>query len=168
MSLERNLLDVSEPVRNALDGIEPAARTAGITMTADFGPEPSFVTGDAMRLQQVIWNLLSNAVKFTPAGGRIDIRIVQSPQSVEIRVRDTGIGIAPEFLPHVFARFRQAEDGPTRRFGGLGLGLSIARHLTELHDGTIEAASEGRNHGAEFTVRLPRAFPAAATLPSPS
>ena len=157
MALERKLLDVTEPVRNAMQVIEPAARAASITITAALGAAPSFVVGDAMRLQQVIWNLLANAVKFTPAGGRVDVEIVQTDDDVEIHVRDNGVGIEADFLPHVFARFRQAEDGPTRRFGGLGLGLSIARHLTESHGGSVHVTSAGRDRGAEFVVRLPRA-----------
>jgi signal transduction histidine kinase len=108
-------------------------------------------------LQQVIWNLLSNAVKFTPAGGRVDVFIESSKDYVEIRVVDTGQGIAAALLPHVFERFRQADDATTQRHTGLGLGLGIVRQLVELHGGAVDAASPGVGHGATFTVRLPLA-----------
>jgi signal transduction histidine kinase len=105
-------------------------------------------------LQQVIWNLLSNAVKFTPANGRIDVRLQRSGGEAEIVVRDTGQGITSAFLPYVFDRFRQADGAITRQHGGLGLGLAIARHLVELHGGSIRAESEGEDKGATFFVRL--------------
>jgi signal transduction histidine kinase len=157
MLVDKQVLDVSSVVRNAVEVIQPAAQSASIEVHADLGGGPVFVDGDATRLQQVVWNLLSNAVKFTPRGGRIDVVIADRDDAVEIRVRDSGIGIDPEFLPYVFERFRQAEDGPSRRYGGLGLGLSIVRHLTELHGGSVHARSEGPGQGAEFQVRLPRA-----------
>jgi CheY-like chemotaxis protein len=113
--------------------------------------------GDAHRLQQVVWNLLSNAVKFTPKGGRVQILVTLEESSVEISVADTGRGISPAFLPHVFERFRQADGTTTRSHGGLGLGLSIVRELVELHGGTVGAASDGEGTGAVFTVRLPLA-----------
>jgi CheY-like chemotaxis protein len=103
----------------------------------------------------VLWNLLTNAVKFTPQGGRVQVVLERVSSHVEITVMDSGVGIKPEFLPYVFDRFRQADASTTRRFGGLGLGLSIARQLTELHGGSLMAESEGRNRGATFTVRLP-------------
>jgi signal transduction histidine kinase len=102
-----------------------------------------------------VWNLLSNAVKFTPRGGRIDVRIVEDAGDIEIIVTDTGIGFPVNFKPHVFERFRQAESGPTRPHGGLGLGLAIARHIVELHGGTIDAESAGEGQGATFKFRLP-------------
>jgi PAS domain S-box-containing protein len=157
LDLDARFLDLTEPVRHALDGIQPAAQAASVALVFDLGGGPAFVTGDAMRLQQVAWNLLSNAVKFTPPGGEVRLSIVQCEDAVELRVRDTGVGIDPAFLPHVFERFRQADDGPTRRFGGLGLGLSIVRHLTELHGGSVHAVSDGPGRGAEFCIRLPRA-----------
>ena len=113
------------------------------------------VSGDAGRLQQVIWNLLANAIKFTPEGGRVDVFIERSNGHMEVRVVDTGQGISPDFLPHVFERFRQADGATTRRHTGLGLGLAIVRQLVELHGGTVHAASEGVGRGATFTVRLP-------------
>ncbi|KOP25307.1 diguanylate cyclase [Hapalosiphon sp. MRB220] len=119
-------------------------------------PNPKFqVMGDSNRLQQVIWNLLSNAVKFTPEEGQVDIRLERFGSHAQIVVSDTGKGIIPEFLPFVFEHFRQADAATTRKFGGLGLGLAIVRHLVELHGGTVEAASPGENQGATFTVRLP-------------
>jgi CheY-like chemotaxis protein/anti-sigma regulatory factor (Ser/Thr protein kinase) len=113
------------------------------------------VSGDPGRLQQVVWNLLSNAVKFTPRDGRVQIRIERVNSHVEIVVSDTGVGIRPEFLPHVFERFRQADAGTTRKTGGLGLGLAIVRHIVEMHGGSVEAESSGEHQGSTFRVRLP-------------
>ena len=113
------------------------------------------VAGDADRLQQVIWNLVSNAVKFTPRGEGILVRLARTESHVEITVSDTGIGMSQGFLPHIFERFRQADGRFSRQHGGLGLGLSISRHIVEMHGGTIEAASAGVGKGATFTVRLP-------------
>jgi CheY-like chemotaxis protein len=118
-------------------------------------PRVAPVAGDPDRLQQVIWNLLANAVKFTPKGGRVQVRVERVNSHVEISVSDTGIGIRPDFLPHVFDRFRQADSGSTRKTGGLGLGLAIVRHLVELHGGTVEAASPGEGLGSTFRVRIP-------------
>jgi CheY-like chemotaxis protein len=115
------------------------------------------VVGDASRLQQVVWNLLANAVKFTPAGGAIEITLVRRGRDAELTVRDTGQGIRPDFLPHVFERFRQADGTTNRAYGGLGLGLAIVRHLVELHGGAVEAASPGEGQGATFRVWLPLA-----------
>lgn len=113
------------------------------------------VAGDSNRLQQVVWNLLSNAVKFTPSRGWIEVRLEQVGSDAQIQVKDNGKGISPEFLPHVFEYFRQADGTTTRKFGGLGLGLAIVRHLVELHGGSVLAASPGEGLGATFTVRLP-------------
>ncbi|PPS37571.1 cell wall metabolism sensor histidine kinase WalK, partial [Chroococcidiopsis sp. TS-821] len=111
--------------------------------------------GDAARLQQIVWNLLSNAVKFTPNGGRVEGKVKKIASSVQIQVSDTGKGNAAEFLPHVFDYFRQADSSTTRKFGGLGLGLAIVRHLVELHGGTVKADSQGEGKGATFSVTLP-------------
>ena len=113
------------------------------------------IIGDPVRLQQVVWNLLSNAVKFTPPAGRVEVRLASRDGGVELTVRDTGPGIGAGFLPHVFERFRQEDASSTRRHGGLGIGLSIARNIVELHGGTIEASSPGAGSGATFVVWLP-------------
>jgi PAS domain S-box-containing protein len=142
-------------VRNAIDVVAPAVEAKGVRVETVIDPLAAPVSGDPERLQQVLWNLLSNAVKFTNRGGRVQIRLERVDSHVELTVSDTGIGIAPEFLPHVFERFRQADAGITRERGGLGLGLSIARQLTEMHGGTIEVSSAGLGHGATFRVKLP-------------
>jgi CheY-like chemotaxis protein/anti-sigma regulatory factor (Ser/Thr protein kinase) len=113
------------------------------------------VLGDADRLQQIFWNLLSNAIKFTPRGGRVQVRVLRADAEMEVVVSDTGEGIDPAFLPHVFERFRQADASPQRLHGGLGLGLAIVKHLVDLHGGTVSAASDGRGQGSTFIVRLP-------------
>jgi CheY-like chemotaxis protein/anti-sigma regulatory factor (Ser/Thr protein kinase) len=133
-----------------------------IVVAAD--PAAGPVSGDPDRLQQVVGNLLSNAVKFTPAGGRVAVRVERLDGDAAITVLDDGAGIAAEVLPHIFERFRQADSSTTRRHGGLGLGLAIVKHLTELHGGSVEAASEGRGRGTRFTVRLP--LSAAQTAPA--
>jgi CheY-like chemotaxis protein len=124
------------------------------------------VRGDAARLQQVVWNLLSNAIKFTPAGGRVTVRLGAQHGQASIAVADTGVGIRAEFLPHVFERFRQADGSTTRRYGGLGLGLAIVRHLVELHGGEVTVSSAGEGQGACFTVRLPLQEAAAVPVPA--
>ena len=121
----------------------------------DVPPDLGDISGDPERLQQVIWNLLANAVKFTPRGGRVDVNARHADGHVEIAVADTGTGIAPEFLPHVFERFRQADSSAARAHGGLGLGLAIVRSIVEMHGGTIRAESEGPGRGATFHVALP-------------
>jgi signal transduction histidine kinase/CheY-like chemotaxis protein len=140
----------------ALDAVRPLAATRNVQLA--FSPDLEAVdpvSGDAGRLQQVIWNLLANAIKFTPEGGRVGVFVERSNDYMEIRVVDTGQGISPDFLPHVFERFRQADGATTRRDTGLGVGLAIVRQLVELHGGTVHAASEGVGRGATFTVRLP-------------
>ncbi|HEX4964321.1 MAG TPA: response regulator [Thermoanaerobaculia bacterium] len=139
----------------ALDSLRPAADAKAIELAVSLAPLGSPVLGDSDRLQQVIWNLLSNAIKFTPRGGRMEVRLREARPSAVIEVRDSGIGIRPDFLPYVFDRFRQAESTLTRSHGGLGLGLSIVRHLVELHGGTVEVESEGEGQGATFRVSLP-------------
>jgi CheY-like chemotaxis protein/anti-sigma regulatory factor (Ser/Thr protein kinase) len=113
------------------------------------------ISGDAERLQQVMWNLLSNAVKYTPRGGKISVRLERINDVVRITVRDTGMGISSQFLPHVFERFKQADMSSTRVYSGLGVGLAIVRYLVELHGGVVSAASEGNGQGAVFVVTLP-------------
>lgn len=154
LRLEVRQLDLEGVIRTAIDVIRPTADAKGVALWS-FGETPVMVSGDADRLQQVVWNLLSNAVKFTPQGGRIEVRLVRERSFAVIVIRDTGRGIDREFLPYVFERFRQADGSPTRRHGGLGLGLAIVRHLVEVHGGSIRAESEGTGNGATFTVRLP-------------
>ena len=142
-------------VEAAVDGVRPAAEAKGVFLSTMLGRDVGVVSADPDRLQQVMWNLLSNAVKFTPAGGRVEVELRRADEQAVVNVRDTGQGIRPEFLPHVFDRFRQADQSTTRRHGGLGLGLAIVRHLVELHGGSVTAESEGEGRGSSFTVRLP-------------
>lgn len=148
----------SEPsgfIDAAVEAVRPAAEAKGVRVLKVMDTGPVSIPGDPVRLQQVVWNLLSNAIKFTPRGGRVQIRSERVDSHLEIVVTDTGQGIAPEFLPHVFDRFRQADQKTSRQHGGLGLGLAIVRHLVELHGGTVSATSEGEGKGATFTVMLP-------------
>ena len=135
--------------------MRPAAEAKGIRLSTLLDPGAGPVNGDPNRLQQVVWNLLSNAIKFTARDGRVQVVLERVNSHVEIAVADTGIGIKPEFLPHVFDRFRQEKASPTRAATGLGLGLSIVKHLVELHGGSVHAISAGEGHGATFTVCLP-------------
>ncbi|HEY7285376.1 MAG TPA: PAS domain S-box protein [Vicinamibacterales bacterium] len=155
LRLNMQSVELPDVVRTAVDAILPAAEAKGVRVEALLDPEAAPISGDPERLQQVLWNLLSNAVKFTGRGGRIEIRLARADEDAEITVTDTGIGIAREFLPHIFERFRQADAGPTRERGGLGLGLSIARQLVEMHGGTIHAFSEGVGRGTTFQAKLP-------------
>ena len=151
-------VDLVAVAQAALDAVRPLAVTRNVHLA--LSPDRlafETVSGDPGRLEQVIWNLLANAIKFTPEGGRVDVFIERSADHMEIRVVDTGQGISPDFLPHVFERFRQADGATTRRHTGLGLGLAIVRQLLELHGGTVHAASPGVGLGATFTVRLPLA-----------
>ena len=142
-------------VEQALETVRPAAEAKGIKLEIKENPDVSHISGDPNRLQQVIWNLLSNAIKFTPNEGKVALEIERDEDFLEIRVRDTGVGIKEEFLPHVFDRFTQADASSIRKFGGLGLGLAIVRHITEMHGGTVHAFSAGENKGSTFVVRLP-------------
>ena len=148
-------VDFPDIVRSAVEGIALAADARGVRVETVLDPDAAPVSGDPERLQQVLWNLLSNAVKFTNRGGRVQVRLERVNSHLEVAVSDTGIGIAPEFLPHVFDRFRQADAGIARERGGLGLGLAIARQLVEMHGGTIDASSGGVNQGATFRVKIP-------------
>jgi PAS domain S-box-containing protein len=155
LSLELEELDVVPVVLNSVEALQSVAADKGVTMVTRLQVESAQTLGDPARLQQIIWNLLSNAVKFTPKGGVVTTTLRQIGETFEVTVEDTGIGIRPEALPELFERFRQGSSLTTRRHGGLGLGLSIARHLTELHGGSISAWSAGENTGATFTVGLP-------------
>jgi PAS domain S-box-containing protein len=149
-------VDLAAIVQSAMDTMTPAAHAKQIRMELDVAPRTDpLVSGDASRLQQVFWNLLSNAVKFTPKEGRIQVAMDRMDSNVEVRVTDTGVGIAPEFLPHVFDRFRQGDASTTRRYGGLGLGLSIVKQLVDLHGGFVGVTSDGVGKGATFVVGLP-------------
>jgi CheY-like chemotaxis protein len=143
-------------LREAVEGIKPAADAKGVALEVDFDPFAGTVRADTTRLQQVFWNVLTNAVKFTGAAGRIMVSLRRDGGHVEICVSDTGVGIAPDFLPFVFEPFRQGEGRFDRLHSGLGLGLAITKQLVELHGGTIAAASAGVGHGASFTIQLPR------------
>ena len=148
-------VDLRDTVVAGCESVRPSADAKGLHLTIETADVPGVVFGDADRLQQILWNLLSNATKFTPPGGDVTVRLSSRDDSAEIIVSDTGIGIRPEFLPHVFERFRQSDSTSTRAHGGLGLGLAIARHLVELHGGSVFATSEGEGRGATFGVRLP-------------
>ena len=155
LSLEAAPVDLAVVIRMAKETVGLAAEAKSIEIEVDLDPTVGPVSGDASRLQQVVWNLLSNAIKFTPDGGRAMVRLEQLENRAKITVSDTGKGIDPSFLPHVFERFHQEDAATTRRFGGLGLGLAIVSSLVELHGGTIEVQSPGENQGATFTVFLP-------------
>jgi PAS domain S-box-containing protein len=145
----------SRVVASAIESVKPMAEAKGVSLGIELDSDAGPISGDASRLQQIVWNLLSNAIKFTPRGGRVSVKLYRADLNVELEVSDTGLGIEPEFLPHVFDRFRQADATTTRSVGGLGLGLAIVRHLVELHGGSVRAESPGRDLGATFTVRLP-------------
>lgn len=176
LSLNTGKIDLTFTIKAAIETVRLAAEAKSIEIQTVFEPDVGQVLGDSNRLQQVVWNLLTNAVKFTPQGGRVEVRLKQtrngewsmgngnmpnqfpipySPTYAQITVSDTGKGISSDFLPHVFDYFRQADSTTTRRFGGLGLGLAIVRHLVELHGGTVQAASPGEGQGATFTVEMP-------------
>jgi len=157
LRLDMHPLNLAPIVEAALDALRPTADVKGIKLQTRFVPAQCLVKGDPNRLRQVIWNLLSNAIKFTPRNGSVSIDLTCVESTARLTVGDTGDGISPEFLPYVFDRFRQAEGSISRKQGGLGLGLAVARHLVELHGGTICAESDGLGTGAVFTVDLPLA-----------
>ena len=153
--LQMQEVDASSVLRLAVESLRLVAHSKQVVLNVMQPASPAVVRGDPDRLQQVIWNLLSNAVKFTPAGGCVDVQLEQTEAQVRIQVTDTGIGIAPQFLPYVFDRFRQADSSSTRTHTGMGLGLAIVRHVVELHGGKVQANSAGENQGSTFTVTLP-------------
>ncbi len=155
LRLDIRPLDLSALTTTAIDSIRPAAEARGVSIQREFSSMTLPTGGDPDRLQQVIWNLLSNAVKFTPAGGTVTVSVTRQGAMDELVVKDTGMGIDAAFLPSVFETFRQADASSTRAYGGLGLGLSIVKHLVEMHGGDVRAASDGRDQGSTFTVRLP-------------
>ena len=147
--------DLTQIVEAAINVVRPTAETKHIQVETSFADQPALVSGDAHRLQQVVWNLLSNAVKFTPQGGQVCVSTRHAGSYVHLEIADNGQGIRAEFLPHIFERFRQADSSTTRKHGGLGLGLAIVRHLVEIHGGTVRAESDGEGKGAKLTVILP-------------
>ena len=158
--------DMADAVQSAVEAIRPAADAKGVELTVSLPPRAVLV-GDADRLQQVAWNLLANAVKFTPKHGLVNVRLEQQESQLQLTVTDTGVGVEPTFLPHVFERFTQADSSLTRRHGGLGLGLAIVRHIAELHGGTVSVESQGRDRGASFSVTLPVRAIAVPGAPTP-
>jgi PAS domain S-box-containing protein len=156
--LDVQRLVLADVVLRAIESVEPAAHAKGIRLEKILDPLAGLVSGDPGRLQQVVWNLLSNAIKFTPKGGRVQVVLERENSHLALSVSDTGVGIAPDFLPHVFDRFSQKDSSTTRSYGGLGLGLAIAKQLVELHGGTLRAKSPGEGRGATFIVQLPLAI----------
>lgn len=167
LRLEIQPVDLTAVIEAAAGILHPAAEAKGIDIQLTFDSRRGVITGDADRLQQIVWNLLSNAIKFTPSGGHIKVRLERADPHMRLQISDTGKGITPEYLPHIFSPFLQADSSSRRRHSGLGLGLSLVRHLTELHGGTVYAESAGEGQGASFTVNLPlraiRTQPAAST-----
>lgn len=167
-------IEPGDAMEAAAEAVQAAADAKGVRLVKVLDPNSGVVLADANRLQQIVWNLLSNAIRFTPRGGRVQMTLRRVESHAEIEVSDTGQGIAPDFLPHVFERFKQGDASTTRQHGGLGLGLAIVRHLTELHGGTVSAESEGLGKGAKFIVRLPVTAVGSAqddgpkTLPTPA
>ena len=165
LGLDLSNVDLKDVIGHAVEALQGTAAGKGINLVTRLPADALTTTGDAARLQQIVWNLLSNAIKFTPAGGQVVVEMRALDGYAAIKVTDTGIGIEPDSLPDLFERFRQASPLTTRRHGGLGLGLSIAKHLSELHGGSIQALSRGEGQGATFIVELPlRAGEPAAEL----
>jgi len=155
LRLDIKPVELISVIRAAVDAVRPAAEGKDIQLQLLLDPAADHVQADATRMQQIIWNLLANAIKFTPKGGFVQVKLDRVGSTAQVTVTDTGEGISPDFLPYIFNRFQQGDGTTTRRHGGLGLGLAIARHLVEMHGGTIEAASEGLDKGAKFTVAFP-------------
>jgi signal transduction histidine kinase/ActR/RegA family two-component response regulator len=155
LTLDARLINVADVLRAAIETLSPALTARQLRFETDFDLSTPPVFADPDRLQQIAWNLLSNAIKFTPEGGSVCLSLSATDTQVEIAISDTGSGITPDFLPYVFERFRQGDGGSKRRYGGLGLGLAIVRHLVELHGGTVTAESAGPDQGATFRVSLP-------------
>jgi PAS domain S-box-containing protein len=155
LSLDRQPVSLAPLIGDAVESLRGPAGEKQIQLTVDLSAEPLVVYADAVRVQQIVWNLVTNAVKFTPNGGRVSVCLSRADQEAELVVEDTGQGIEPDFLPHLFEMFRQANTGTTRQHGGMGIGLALVKQLAELHDGRVEAVSQGLGQGAKFTVRLP-------------
>jgi len=155
LRLDVQTVDLERVISESIESVRPAAEAKTIRLLKIFDPAAATVRGDAGRLQQVVWNLLTNAIKFTPKGGRVHVYLQRVNSHVEIVVSDTGEGIEAEYMPRLFTRFSQADATSTRKHGGLGLGLAIVRHITELHGGRVRATSPGAGQGTTFTVELP-------------
>jgi PAS domain S-box-containing protein len=154
-------IEVAPVVAAAIETLMPAANARGIKVQTVLDPTAGLVSGDTDRLRQVVWNLVSNAIKFTPKGGRVAARVERDDPNVVITIEDSGVGMRPEVLPHVFERFRQGDSSNTRNHGGLGLGLAVVKHLVELHGGQVTASSPGEGMGSAFTVKIPLLDPVA-------
>ena len=168
ISLNQETVSLAAIIDNAVETVRTDAATKRIDISVKVTDQLLLVDGDRLRLQQIAWNLLNNAVKFTPAGGSIEISLGSEDERAVLRVADTGQGIDPSFLPHVFEMFRQADSSNRRRHGGLGIGLALVRQLVQLHGGTITAESDGPNKGSSFTVSLPLLPEAASLTPAPA
>jgi PAS domain S-box-containing protein len=177
LSLNVMQVDLSSVISAALETVRLAAEAKSLQIQTTISPNVGLISGDAGRLQQVLWNLLSNAVKFTPQAGQIVVTLTQTKTYAQVQVSDTGKGINPDFLPYIFEHFRQEDGATTRQFGGLGLGLAIVRQIVELHGGSVQAESQGEGQGATFTVKLPlsknndrsaKGNEQISTLPNPS
>jgi PAS domain S-box-containing protein len=155
LRLDMRRLELPPVIQAAVDAVRPASVARELTIGLDLDPEVGPISGDPDRLQQIVWNLLTNSVKFTNKGGRIEVSLRAEGSDAVLRVKDTGIGMPPDLLPHVFERFRQGVSSPSRAHGGLGIGLALVRHLAEMHGGTVIAESEGEGKGSVFTLRLP-------------
>jgi len=166
-NLEVGPIEIERIFQDAVDVVRPSAVAKRITLQVESEGQGSKILGDGNRVHQILWNMLSNAVKFTDAGGRVDARLMRIGERIEISISDTGIGIEPEFLPHVFDRFRQADSTSTRKYGGLGLGLAIVRYLVEAHGGTVSASSPGKLQGSTFKVDFPVAEMPGNAQPGP-
>ena len=159
LRLDMSAIALVPPIHAAIEAVRPSAVAKGITLHAHLDERVGPIIGYSSRAQQIVWNLMSNAIKFTPPDGSVTVTLRRAGGRAEILVADTGRGIAAEFLPHVFDRFRQSDASPTRLHGGLGLGLAIVRHLTELHGGSVEARSDGEGCGSTFVIRIPLTEP---------
>jgi signal transduction histidine kinase/CheY-like chemotaxis protein len=157
LRLNKEVVDLTSVINAAIDSVQLAIDSKELQLELTLDPSARHTLGDSNRLQQIVWNLLSNAIKFTPAGGRIEVKVKRAGGNLQLRVSDSGSGISADFLPFIFDRFRQADGSTTRQHGGLGLGLAIVRSLVELHGGTIKADSSGLEKGSVFTITLPLA-----------
>jgi signal transduction histidine kinase len=155
LQFEPEPVDINAVVEASIETVKASAAARQVELVYELSETPLIVHGSTDRLQQIVWNLLSNAIKFTESGGRVSVRVDSFDGEARVRIEDTGIGIAPEFLPHVFDRFRQADPSTTRQYGGLGLGLAIVDALTKIHQGKVTVESEGPGHGSRFTLTMP-------------